>query len=117
MTTHHRRELLDRIAASDATFERVGGRWTGKCLICNGRLSFDPRDGEGVNIEHIVPRSNGGGGDLANLALTHPRCNGEKGRNWDTPRARRARAEAYAALVSRLQRERAHRWRDPDATG
>ena len=105
---------MERIAASDATFERVAGRWLGKCLICNGRLAFDPADGEGASIEHIVPRSAGGGDDLRNLALTHPSCNGEKGRNWDATRARRRACDAYLRLVARLQAERARRWREPD---
>lgn len=112
-----RNEILDLLAASDATFVRDGPRWEGRCLICNGRLSFDSRDGRGVNIEHIVPRSAGGGSDLQNLALTHPRCNGEKGRNWDAPRKRRSQPERYAELISRLQAERARRWRDPSETG
>jgi 5-methylcytosine-specific restriction endonuclease McrA len=103
------------IAASDRTFTRADGRWTGKCLICNGRLGFDERDGEGADIEHIIPRSAGGTSDLHNLALTHPRCNREKGRNWDAPRQRRARPDRYAALIERLQAERARRWREPDA--
>jgi 5-methylcytosine-specific restriction endonuclease McrA len=108
-----RREVLEEIARSDATFERLDGRWTGKCLICNGRLSFDPAHPEGVNVEHIVPRGAGGTSDLRNLALTHPSCNGEKGRNWDSRRARRGRDDAYAALVARLQERRAERWREP----
>jgi hypothetical protein len=107
------RALLDAIAGSDRTFTWLGGRWRGKCLICNGWLSFDPRDGEGVNVEHIVPRVRGGATELANLALTHPRCNGEKGRRWDNSR-RPERAAAYAALIERLQAERRARWREPD---
>ncbi len=105
-------ELMARIAVTDRTFERVGGRWTGKCLICNGWLSFDARTGYGANVEHIHPRSLGGGNDLLNLGLTHPRCNAEKGRNWDATRRRRADPERYRQLVESLQRKRRERWRD-----
>ena len=108
-------ELMGRIAASDRTFERDGGRWTGKCLICNGWLSFDARTGYGANVEHIQPRSLGGGNDLLNLGLTHPRCNEEKGRNWDATRRRRANPEGYRRLVEVLQRKRRERWRDAGA--
>jgi 5-methylcytosine-specific restriction endonuclease McrA len=106
-------DLLQRIAASDTTFSNDGGRWSGKCLICNGWLSFDARDGLGANVEHIVPRTAGGSSDLLNLALTHPRCNGEKGLHWDNQRARHGRDDAYEALVARLLQRRRDRWREP----
>ncbi len=107
--------LIERLARSDRSFVREGDRWTGKCLICNGWLSFDRRDGVGVNVEHIRPRGAGGGSDIGNLALTHPACNAEKGRHWDQRRARRRAAGDYAALLLRLQERRLARWRDPDA--
>src|SRR3954447_15620185 len=107
------REMMERIAETDSTFVREGSRWTGKCLICGGRLAFDVRDGRGANIEHIVPRSRGGDNSLPNLGLTHPHCNGEKGRRWDVRRGRRADPERYAVLVNRLLAERQRRWHDP----
>lgn len=112
-TLTRRGALLEAIARTDATFVQHDGRWTGKCLICGGRLSFDPRQPAGVSIEHIVAQTLGGTNDLPNLALAHPSCNGEKGRNWDNRRRRRGRSEEYARLVERLQQERARRWRDP----
>lgn len=108
--------LIERLARSDGSFTRQVDRWTGKCLICNGWLAFDRRDGVGVNVEHIRPRAAGGDSELPNLALTHPACNAEKGRRWDNHRARRRAAPAYAALLQRLQERRAARWRDPDGT-
>lgn len=107
---------MNRIAATDATFTRRGGEWVGRCLICGAPLRFDAETGEGANIEHIVPRSLGGTNDLRNLGITHPRCNGEKGRNWDPKRRHRADRERYAAIVHRLLAERARRWRDTDET-
>jgi 5-methylcytosine-specific restriction endonuclease McrA len=108
-------ELMQRVAKSDTTFMRTGTRWIGKCLICNGWLSFDLRDGIGANLEHIVPRTAGGSSDLANLALTHPQCNGEKGRHWDNARRRRGRDAEYEALLARLQERRRARWREPES--
>ena len=104
-------ELMGRIAATDHAFERVGDRWTGKCLICNGWLGFDARTGYSANVEHVQPRSLGGN-DLLNLGLTHPRCNAEKGRNWDATLRRRADPGRYRQLVESLQRKRRERWRD-----
>jgi 5-methylcytosine-specific restriction endonuclease McrA len=107
-------DLLNRIAATDATFTLAGGTWTGKCLICNGWVSFDAGSGFGANVEHIVPRILGGTNDLHNLGITHPRCNGEKGRRWDA-RRRTADPARYEAIINRLLAERRRRWRAPDA--
>ncbi|WP_165222789.1 HNH endonuclease [Aquisphaera insulae] len=103
-------EILSRVAATDGTFRREGPNWVGKCLICNGPLAFDARTGEGATLEHIRARSRGGGQDLANLAVVHDRCNGEKGRRWD-PRKRRSQEE-YDTFVARLLNRRQERWRD-----
>ncbi len=111
MTTAQR---MEQIARTDATFALRDGHWIGRCLICGGPLRFDARTGEGANIEHIVPRALGGGNDLGNLGITHTRCNGEKGRNWDSGKRARAQPERYAEIVARLRSERARRWRDPD---
>jgi 5-methylcytosine-specific restriction endonuclease McrA len=104
--------LMSEIAATDSTFSLEDGRWHGKCLICNGWLSFDAWTGFGANIEHIVPRSLGGDNDLHNLGLTHPRCNGEKGRRWDPKRRHRADHGRYHDLVQTLLRRRKERWRN-----
>jgi 5-methylcytosine-specific restriction endonuclease McrA len=105
-------DLLNAIAATDRTFTLAAGQWVGKCLICNGWVSFDARSGFGANVEHIVPRTHGGGSDLPNLGITHPHCNSEKGRHWDARRRKRDPAR-YTALVGRLLAERQDRWRDP----
>jgi len=104
--------LLSQVAATDRTFQREGGDWVGKCLICGGPLRFDARTGEGATIEHILPRNLGGGNDLRNLGVAHRRCNGEKGRRWDPPARRRRNLARYSELVKRLRAERARRWRD-----
>lgn len=107
------KRLIRTVAMTDSTFSKVGNRWVGKCLICNGNLSVDEHTGVGANVEHIVPRSRGGTNDLLNLALTHPACNSEKGRNWDSPRKRRDRAGEYDQLISRLLARRRERWSRP----
>jgi hypothetical protein len=61
-----------------------------------------------------VPRTLGGTNDLLNLGITHPRCNGEKGRHWDAKR-RPADPARYQEIVNRLLAERRHRWRAPAA--
>jgi 5-methylcytosine-specific restriction endonuclease McrA len=105
-------KLMSEIAATDSTFSLEEGRWRGKCLICNGWLGFDARTGFGANIEHIVPRSLGGDNALSNLGLTHPRCNGEKGRRWDPKRRHRADPDRYQSLVRALLQRRKERWRE-----
>lgn len=107
--------LMSRIAETDRTFAFDGERWHGKCLICNGHLSFDARTGFGANVEHILPRSLGGDNALPNLGLTHPGCNAEKGRNWDPKRRHRANPDRYRALIEHLLAKRRERWRE--ATG
>src|SRR5215470_8936271 len=97
---------MGQIAATDGTFTLRGGEWAGKCLICGGPLRFDAASGEGANIEHILPRTLGGGNDLFNLGITHPRCNSEKGRHWDSGQWRRGQPERYRMLVERLLAER-----------
>lgn len=105
--------LMNRIAESDTTFRRAGRDWVGKCLICGGPVRFDAQTGEGATIEHIIPRTLGGGNTLDNLGITHSRCNGEKGRHWDAGRRRRADPERYREIVDRLRIERLRRWREP----
>ncbi|OJW22644.1 MAG: hypothetical protein BGO49_01285 [Planctomycetales bacterium 71-10] len=102
-------QKLDLAARTDVTFQRRGGDWVGKCLICNGPIAFDAATGEGATLEHIRARSRGGGEEAGNLAAVHGRCNWEKGRRWD-PRKRRS-AEDYEAFVARLLARRAERWR------
>jgi len=104
-------DLMNQIAATDKTFVLDEGRWRGKCLICNGWLTFDARTGFGANVEHIFPRSLGGDNALTNLGLTHPGCNAEKGRNWDPKGRHRADPERYQQIVEGLHQRRAERWR------
>jgi 5-methylcytosine-specific restriction endonuclease McrA len=105
--------LLNALAETDRTFSRAGGSWVGKCLICGGPLRFDAGTGEGATVEHILPRSLGGGNELLNLGIAHARCNSEKGRRWDPRRQHRADPTRYVALVERLLAERQRRWREP----
>ncbi len=102
-------QKLDLAARTDVTFERRGGDWVGKCLICNGPIAFDAATGAGATLEHIRARSRGGDEDPRNLAAVHGRCNGEKGRRWD-PKRRRS-TEEYESFVARLLVKRAERWR------
>jgi 5-methylcytosine-specific restriction endonuclease McrA len=102
-------ELLNRVAETDATFERRAGDWVGRCLLCNGSMAFDSRTGEGATLEHIRARSRGGTDALENLAITHPGCNWEKGRRWD-PRRRRNEQD-YEEFVAKLLMKRADRLR------
>lgn len=41
-----------------------------KCWFCGVRVNK-----KHMTLEHIIPRSKGGGNDLANLAIVHKACN------------------------------------------
>jgi 5-methylcytosine-specific restriction endonuclease McrA len=103
--------LLVAIARTDSTFRHreANDLWVGKCLLCNGPVAFDARTGEGASLEHIRARSRGGGEEPLNLAVVHTSCNNEKGRRWDS---RRARSDAdYERFVEGLLTKRRERFR------
>lgn len=104
-------DVLNHIAQTDSAFQRKGACWVGRCIICNGPIRFDAATGEGATVEHIIPRTLGGGNDPLNLGVAHARCNAEKGRHWDPVRWHRNRQAEYTALTERILRERARRFR------
>ncbi|MBI4933123.1 MAG: HNH endonuclease [Actinobacteria bacterium] len=62
---------LDGVAERD-------GWW---CWLCGGAIDpHAPRDSAvRGTVDHLVPRSRGGGNELANLRLAHKRCNVRRG--------------------------------------
>ena len=111
-----RRKTVLAIVRTDRTFERADqlGRpvWVGKCLHCNAKLVIRD-DGEplgGATIEHILPRSHGGGEEPENLALACARCNAEKGIRHDW---RHGKSERAQEITTRLFTRRRERWREP----
>lgn len=60
-----RQRQLDALLARDANL----------CGICGQEID----EGEPADIDHIVPRSRGGGDELENLQPAHPACNLQKG--------------------------------------
>lgn len=108
------------IVATDRTFSATSldGRrvWVGKCIHCAAKLVVgdDGRPLGAATIEHIWPQSQGGGDDLANLALACDRCNREKGSRHDHKRGGDPR---LLEIVETLRRRRAERWRDPSEVG
>jgi hypothetical protein len=60
--------------------ERIAERDGWHCWLCGGAI--DPSLSQGpwqATIDHLVPRSRGGGSDVANLRLAHRRCNNQRG--------------------------------------
>ena len=111
-----KRQRILAIVATDRTFERTAWRgeevWAGKCLHCNAHL-YVGVDGEPISratIEHIVPRTHGGGEALENLGLACARCNMDKGHRHDVKRRDDPRARE---IVQRLLARRRERWREP----
>lgn len=56
----------------------------GMCAICGGQMGFSQRCGQNaVTLDHIVPKSKGGGNAIANLRAVHRRCNEARGDSMD----------------------------------
>lgn len=62
-----RRETIYKMAA-----KRHNG--TVPCFVC--KLHVTP---DAATLEHIVPRSKGGTDDMSNLAISHSKCNNQRG--------------------------------------
>jgi 5-methylcytosine-specific restriction endonuclease McrA len=68
----HRRRLLTKLMCRDGT----------DCTICKEPLDrrlHDVDDPMYITLDHIVPRSHGGGDDYSNLRLAHKTCNEQRG--------------------------------------
>lgn len=65
LSSHAKRLLRERL---------FGGREAAPCCFCRRRLSRKT-----ATLEHVVPRSEGGGWDLDNLRLSCEGCNNERG--------------------------------------
>lgn len=104
------------VVATDNTYERTvldGQRvWVGRCIHCTKKLVIadDGTPLGNATIEHIWPRTRGGGNDLENIALACAGCNREKGERHDRKAATQSR---LTEIVEELRRRRAARWRDP----
>lgn len=77
-----------------ALFEAQGGA----CAYCDAQLT-SPTHG---TLDHIKPRSKGGGNGIKNLALVCPRCNHLKGAIYTYAEAEACAAEMLA-FFKRLQ--------------
>ena len=107
-----RRRRLLMCVATDNTWRWTGTRWLGKCLHCNRKITLtETGQSEGsATLEHIVPRTHGGGDDLANLGVACGRCNHQKGRKVDVLHAS---DERLIRVVETLRQRKQARWRPP----
>ncbi|MEL6825434.1 MAG: HNH endonuclease signature motif containing protein [Pseudomonadota bacterium] len=72
---------------TDAAFERLWTIQEGRCALCGEpmyRNRFEATHAKvwakyRATIDHIIPRSKGGGDEIENLQLAHARCNKIKG--------------------------------------
>lgn len=74
----HRWQLVTRIMARDGQ----------NCMICGEQLDRRIRNETSphyITFDHILPRSLGGGDELANKRLAHQRCNQDRGNDPITP--------------------------------
>jgi 5-methylcytosine-specific restriction endonuclease McrA len=113
-TPRRNHALILWCAATDATTRRVVARGSegleARCIHCNTALWVGLDGSTGATLEHIVPRSHGGGNDLTNLAIACARCNHEKGSRHDD----RGLEDAHAReIIEALQKRRRERLRPP----
>lgn len=87
--------------AREALEHRLFERQAGRCFICDEAIDLMLHQGQ-LEVDHIVPRAEGGTDDENNLALVHLSCNRSKGAS-DLRVARRM------AEFDRLQREAQNR--------
>lgn len=61
-----------------------------QCCWCGKQMqTFKPKLWDYETIEHLKPRSKGGGNAIENLALAHKKCNNERGVEDREPLLRR----------------------------
>lgn len=54
-----------------------------RCVYCKAELTADV-----VTIDHVIPKTKGGGSQLSNLVVACRSCNSSKGNRRSTPYAR-----------------------------
>jgi 5-methylcytosine-specific restriction endonuclease McrA len=62
-------------------FKKLWDRQNGMCFVCGKPMTntHDIRDSLRATFEHVVPLARGGLDNFINLALSHKRCNNERG--------------------------------------
>ena len=68
-----------RKSKGQRTRERLARRDGSLCCWCRGQLEILGHEGLPASIEHLVPRSRGGGNEAENLALACVPCNSARG--------------------------------------
>ncbi|MBW3600603.1 MAG: HNH endonuclease [Planctomycetes bacterium] len=82
--------------------EAVASRAGHRCEYCGSPSEFCP---DPLSVEHIVPRSRGGGDDYSNLALSCQGCNNFKFTSTES-------ADPVSGMIVPLYNPRQHEWRD-----
>jgi 5-methylcytosine-specific restriction endonuclease McrA len=95
----------------DQTLRKIYDRTNGKCHLCHKKLSFTNHGQGGAKgaweVEHSVPRANGGTDHLNNLFPACIACNRSKGTY--TARTARSWSGHSKAPMSRERKDRARR--------
>lgn len=63
------------------TLDQLGARDEWRCWVCGGCVdrTVAATAPTAPTVDHVLPRSQGGGNEPANLRLAHRRCNGRRG--------------------------------------
>ena len=54
--------------------QKIYNRSNGICYLCGDPVSFSE-----MTVDHVIPKSKGGGNGIKNLRATHAKCNHDKG--------------------------------------
>lgn len=85
----------------------IFNRTSGKCHICHGALEFGSYGKQGGwEVEHSIPRTNGGTDRLNNLYPAHVKCNRSKGaKSTLSARKRFHKTKAPLSIARRKQQK------------
>ena len=73
-------ETQRRTSIKSGKCRRLFRQQNGLCAICGSQMGWGFTTGpEMATLDHILPRSKGGSGKIANLRAVHRRCNEERG--------------------------------------
>ena len=62
---------------------RLRKRQKNRCYWCKEQMNSRPLDKREATLDHMTPRSRGGGGDILNLVAACRECNEKRGKDLD----------------------------------
>lgn len=70
---------MSRVYKAQQKREKLFRDQRGRCAICDGHMRLSQGHELSATLDHVIPRSKGGGGTWTNLRLAHRDCNTKRG--------------------------------------